>query len=206
MSKDVYKITLKELEDITKMISEVAEKENEKLKYVKYILHDKDNKNNIIVAANIGEDGVPEELQNNKILVCNFENGINKENNLADTWDFSYDLWIFQELEKGNKEISYISPETHQEIHEEIENMIDKLEYKDGCEKYLDYFLKVATITKIKVKQIGIDRNNNPIYMDDNWNIYTDAQPMNKNTFIKNIQNKIDKDKSNLKKKKDRER
>ena len=197
MSNEVNKISLKELDDITKMVNEIAKTENVEVKDIRYILNDKNKKEYLTVASN---------LSDKIILLCDFDGKNNVNMRITDTFNFVYDSYIFKELEKNNKEITYISPETHKEIHEEIENNIDKLKYKKGCEEYIDYFLKVATITKIKVKQIGIDPNNNPIYMDDNWNIYTDTQPLGENIFIKNIQTKIDKDKSSSKKNKDMER
>lgn len=135
------------MEEIKKEISNFL-KSNEEYKdyFVEYILIDKENPENSVALATDNDEMIEINITSHEI------------SSVAD-WAYSFDEDIFGELEK-NKEIGYMSMDTHFNIWETIHQWYpEDIEHKKGMQKYLKYCKDNKITKEVIEKEVKLDVN-----------------------------------------------
>ena len=117
-------------EDIEAFLKEDMEHQN---KNVDYILVNPETKETITLAS----DGVEEIIQFAPYTTN--ENGYENGYMNVPEWDFNFDTYLFEELQKGY-EIGYMSDDCHYGVWQIIDEWYpEDIENKEGVQKYLKY-------------------------------------------------------------------
>lgn len=134
-------------------------------KNIDYILVNAETKETITLASDKKEEIIQFAPYTTK------ENGYVKGYMIIPDWDFNFDTYLFEELQKGY-EIGYISDDCHYGVWQVIEEWYpEEFENIKGIQKYLRYCKDNGITKEYLNNKIGLNPKDIMQYYEENYNI-----------------------------------